>query len=237
MTDQPTPEQLHERMRTFDSTAPDADARMRAIIVDAEAGGDAHMLAVVDALPKETTPPPPRPDDIVYDPKTRQSQYRSDDLNVSLSLDINIDGNRFIAREVVDPMAWEYRFKGDKDAFESYLRFFIAHWFGAISRDPAGYEFLRSRLFIVRPEDAHDHRVCRRTNEEDNAPWPRCVDGAVLTEPPLESPHPLRGSMMGTMFGAVVRPNTIKGACGCRCHPEWVTENVVYGLRTSLLAD
>lgn len=238
MTDQPTPEQLAQRMRDFDPNVSDADEVMRRIIVDAEAGGEAHMLAVVGALPPPT-PAPPAPTDILHDLKTRRASYRDPSLNVTMSLIVNTDGFRYEARETVDAFMWEMQFRSSPEHFESY----IAHWLrvhlGSMVQDPVAFGHFRAKLFIVTPEDIHDRRVCRRTSEEDGQQmvhWPRCIDGAILTEPPIKEPE-LSGTdrpLFGSMFGPHVRPQAVKGACTCRCHPGWLIDNVVHGLRTTV---
>lgn len=176
------------------------------------------------------------PPDIIRTPDGTH-RYRYDGHNVTLRFDLTVEDRRFTARETVDAAMWEYRFNANRDEFESYIRSWIRMNFGLLSDGAEAYQWFRDRLFVVLPEDAHDRPTCRRTSETDDAPWPRCVNGALLTEPPMRDPEPPERPVFGGMFGPSVRIDTVKGACTCRCHPVWVVDNVVHGLRTTTVDD
>ena len=207
----PTPAELVDQLERAKNSSPSKFERvMKRVIRDAEDLGDEHMGAVADWVINQPRPEPrPAPDDLMH---TKQGyRYRSDDLNVTIELRLTIDGRKFLVREVVDPMMFEYQFKTNPDAFETYLAYFLRKHLGGLAVDSQALGYFRSKLFIVRPGDRHDLQRCAHSNDNDHPNmWPRCLDGYILSELPNVSLVPGAG---GTL-----RRESMLGYCPCRCH-------------------
>lgn len=205
----PTPEQLAERMTQIaTSTAMTPEMTQSAIgtiIAQAEAGGEEHMAAVADVIARIPDGPPP-PNAPRYEAATGRPAWH--ETNVLLECQVRIDGRVFTAREALDPMMMELRF-GDDAEFERFIEYFIKSSFGKVAvADPESYQYLRDRLWIVRPGDEHDMKRCAES-EHPGAPWPRCFQGIVLAKELTIVP--------GERYAQIDR-SAVYGQCPCRCH-------------------
>lgn len=218
---QRTPEQLVQYLTTGMSANHPMEYRemvMAEVIAEAEAAGDAHMLAVIQAVIPDGPTPPRRVG--AHEAPTyemRDGQHRSawHDSNTLIELRAYVDGRMFTARESMDPYMFEaYGFADSRsDRLEEFIQHFIRVNFGALAvSDEASYRYFRERVWIVQPTDAHDFKRCRASHDDTTGKlWPRCLGGTIVRSWPQLGPIPGAGTVQ-------TRRDAVMGSCPCRCH-------------------
>lgn len=224
MTENPfatnTPEQMADKMHALMTgrLGGEPEWAVRRAVSDltqaAELAGEAHMNAVARVIASLSTldESPTGYGSGMYDDKGRPSWHRN---NILMSLQVYIGGRLFTSREAVDPMMIEMRFRGtDTDEFEQFVKYWIRRSFGSVAdADEESYQFLRDRVWIVKPYHEHDSKRCHETADaglDSHCPWPRCVDGLILGKSPTHEVF---------ARGEILRAQVV-GRCICRCHEE-----------------
>jgi hypothetical protein len=204
----PSPEQLADRARKL-GTDGGSERDVLRLIQDAEAGGDEHMRAVAGQVVNWPTGPSRAPYSGVYDPQTGQPAWH--ESNILMEASVRIDGRRFTARHMFDPMMMEMQFGGTEDErFEEFVRYWIRSSFGGIATaDDESYRYLRGKVWIVKPGDRHDLQLCAQAGA--SAKYPKCSAGFIL-----RSERALSPGIFGTE--PVLNGTHIAGVCPCRCH-------------------
>lgn len=208
MAEQPTPEQLVDRLRNLGATDDEQHRNMAGIIADAEAGGEEHMAAVADFI-CSLPPAPPDPSTSVYEQRNGTFRPAFHDTNVLLELQAKVGRRTFVAREAIDPSMFDARFAaGDGDEFERFIRHFIGRNFGQVAVcDDESYRYFRNLLWVVRPTDAHDLKRCAGGRVRD----PLCDAGLIIRAPSFTFTVP-------DVIEPSVLPPDVLGVCPCRCH-------------------
>lgn len=195
----PTPEELVDQLAKYHGKSPvKYDRVLRRVIKDAEHLGQAHQRAVSQFMAELAGVP------------TAQAQSAASswklwtDLDVTLEICLKIDDRLFVARKLVDHYQWLH-FREDIPRWEEFLNFFTRQAVGSMSQDPDQFAYLRRKLFVVTPDDRHDSRLCRASNDTglNQNLWPRCLSGVVRKTLPVDL----------SWFDE--RP---LGRCACRCH-------------------
>lgn len=136
---------------------------------------------------------------------------------VTVELYLRIDDKIFVARELVAYEAWHYLSR-NTDEWERFLNSFTRQAVGSLSQTPEQFAYLRRKLFVVTPQDRHDSRLCRASNDSglNKDLWPRCLHGVVRRAAPAPSIFSYVDSPVPAVpFWSDDRP---LGKCACRCH-------------------
>ena len=207
MTDneQPTPEQLIERLNNLGNTDAERDRNMEWVVRSAEACGEAHMQAVADWIGK-LPPPPPDPKSPRYEMKDGTYRPAFHETNVLLELRVWVNGKLFTARESIDPFMFEHRFGNDAE-FEKFIEYFVRSSCGRMATDPEAYQYFRELVWIVHPNDEHDLKRCA----DGWGVSPRCDEGLITKAPVIQIHVP-------DTIPPPAYQSDVLGVCPCRCH-------------------
>jgi len=204
----PTPEELVDQLQRYHGKSPvKYDRVLRRVIRDAEHLGSDHQKAVSKFMAELAGVPTSQ---------AKGQPWALDRYDIKLEMILKIDDQLFAARESVSLDMWEFHFKRDITAWESFLRHFVRQAVGSMAQDPEQYAYFRRKLFVVTPQDRHDSRLCRATHDTglNESLSPKCYYGVVR-----RAAH-IGGSLLDPELSVPVTWSDSRplGKCGCRCH-------------------
>lgn len=212
-THDPTPEELVDQLSRYHGKSPvKYDRVLRRVIKDAERLGRSHQTAVSQWMAELAGVAPTK--------SVGTSWTHPLHEDVTLELVLKIDDKMFCARERVSFDTWFYMSK-DIARWEQFLNHFTRQAVGSMSQDPEQFAYLRRKLFVVTPEDRHDSRLCRASNDTglNKDLWPRCLHGVVRRAQPSPGVLSYMDSPV-SQFDLTTRFSDARplGKCACRCH-------------------
>jgi len=234
---EPEPEELVDRLKRAVRRRPEVyDREVRRTVREAESLTLAHQRAVSQYLAEQAGVVSGVPDAAS---RAVGHAWRTYD-DVVIEMILKIDDRLFMARERVDGMTWELNFKPRADRWEEFLNFFARKAVGSMSQDPEQFAYLRRKLFVVTPDDRHDARLCRASNDTglNQDLWPRCLSGVVRKALPVNL-FSVIGDGVGPqeLLAQPYRDGRALGRCRCRCHQHPLADVCDPEYHSTYLAD